>query len=191
MSAFFAILSRQKHIKRWGLMRNSSAEDVAQHTAQCAMLAHALAVIGNRRLGRAYDPAQAALRALYHESAEVLTGDLATPVKYFDQNLRDAYKRIETLAEQRLLQTLPQDMQEEYSALLTPPIDDIAKIVKAADRLCAYLKCVEELQAGNQEFESAARATLAKLSEMDCPEASIFLEEFAPAFGLTIDEISL
>jgi len=191
MNAFFAMQNRMKHIKRWGLMRNTLPEDVQQHTAQCAMLAHALAVIGNRRLGRHYDANAVAVLALYHEAAEVLTGDLATPVKYFDPEIRQAYRRIEDTASQKLLDSLPQDLQTDYQPLLFPAEDEAAVLVKAADRLCAYLKCAEELKMGNHEFASAHRANYDALTAMNCPEADIFLREFAPAFSLSLDELTL
>lgn len=190
MSHFYAYLSRMKLIRRWGLMRNTREENIQEHSHQCAVLAHALAVLGNKRLGKDYDPAHVALLALYHESAETITGDLATPIKYFNPEIRDAYKKIEHVAELRLLSMLPSDFQAEYLPLLQPKSDASWALVKAADTLCAYLKCVEERKAGNHEYEKAESAILAKMSEMSCPELHIFLQEFAPSFELTLDELN-
>ena len=188
MSAFFALLNRMKHIHRWGLMRNTQSEDVLQHSAQCAMVAHTLALLGNARLGRRYDPAAVALQALYHEAPEVLTGDLATPIKYFDPDIRKAYRRIETLAAQHLLRQLPGDLQPDFAPLLMPEKDQTAALVKAADRICALLKCLQETGMGNNEFAAALETTKKALAEAPCPEADLFLEIFAPSFSHTLDQ---
>ena len=187
---FFALMNRMRHIRRWGLMRNIQNEDVLQHSAQCAMLAHALAVLGNRRLGRSYNPEQIALLALYHEAPEVLTGDLATPIKYFDPNIKNAYKHIEDLASQRLLNALPKDLRPDYAPLLSPAPQEVALLIKAADRLCAYIKCLEEKSSGNRDFKRASEATLRLLEEMNCPEVTIFMEDFLDAFTLTVDDLT-
>nr|MDD6335847.1 5'-deoxynucleotidase [bacterium] len=192
MSAFFAMMGRMKHIKRWGLMRNTQSENIQEHTAQCAAIAHALALLGNRRLGKAWDAQHIAVLALYHEAAEVITGDLATPIKYFDPEIKSAYKRIEGLAANHLLHLLPEDLQEDFAPLILPePGSGEARLVKAADKLCAYLKCLEELKAGNSEFERAAASTRDAILALDCPEAELFLDIFGPSFSLTLDEITL
>ncbi|MGI6269577.1 MAG: 5'-deoxynucleotidase [Candidatus Howiella sp.] len=186
-SNFFAILSRMKYITRWGLMRNTREENLSEHSLETAMLAHALALIGNRRLGKSYDPGQAALFALYHDATEILTGDLPTPVKYYNPGIRDAYKQIEHSAGDRLLSFLPEDLRPDYAALLSPPVEYLP-LVKAADKLSAYIKCMEEEKMGNREFDAAAAATRAAIERLSLPEADIFLREFMDGFGLTLDE---
>lgn len=188
MSAFFALLNRMRYIRRWGLMRNTQGEDVLQHSAQCAMVAHALAVLGNERLERAYDPAAVALQALYHEGPEVLTGDLATPIKYFDPDMHRAYRRIEDQAAGHLLAQLPEDIRPHFHTLFIPQMGETQVLVKAADRICALLKCMEETAVGNGEFAVALSATRRSLSQMNCPEADLFMEIFAPSFCQTLDE---
>ena len=187
MSSFFAMLGRLRHIKRWGLMRNTQPEDVLQHSAQCAMVAHALACLGNTRLGASYDANQIAVQALLHETSEVLTGDLATPIKYFDPRIRDAYHAIERQARDHMLASLPGDLAAVYTPLVSPE-DGAARLIKAADRICALIKCQEELRAGNDEFSVALRQTQAALDAMGCAEAELFMEEYFPAFCVTLDE---
>lgn len=186
-SNFFAILSRMKYITRWGLMRNTREENLSEHSLDTAVLAHALALIGNRRLGKSYDPGLAALFALYHDATEILTGDLPTPVKYYNPDIRDAYKQIERSAGDQLLSYLPEDLRPDYAALLFPP-EKYLPLVKAADKLSAYIKCTEEEKMGNHEFDAAAVATRAAIERLSLPEADIFLREFMEGFGLTLDE---
>jgi 5'-deoxynucleotidase len=188
---FFAYMSRMKHIKRWALMRNTWQEDIAQHSLQVSMIAHALALLRNRRFGGGADPERAALLALYHEAPEVITGDLATPIKYFNPGIRSAYKEIESIAAKKLHSMLPDDLQPEYAHLLLDPERDPEwPRVKAADKIAAYIKCVEELRAGNDEFTRAGESILAQISAMALPEAQAFLEEFLPSFRLTMDELN-
>lgn len=190
--SFFALVARMKYISRWALMRNTQPENLAEHAQETAVIAHALAVIGNARLGRAYHAERAALLGLYHDTAEILTGDMPTPVKYHDPAMVAAYKKVEHAAEKTLLQKLPDDMRPTYAPLLggqkNPEDAPLWVLVKAADKLCALIKCLEEEKAGNTEFTDAARATRASLANMDCPEAAIFMEEFLPAYAQTLDE---
>ena len=187
MSSFYAMLGRLRHIKRWGLMRNTQPEDVLQHSAQCAMVAHALACLGNARLGADHNANEIAMQALLHETSEVLTGDLATPIKYFDPRIRDAYHDIERRACDHMLACLPDDLKTVYAPLLDPK-NEAARLIKAADRICALIKCQEELRAGNDEFSVAFRQTQAALDAIECREAQIFMEEHFPAFCVTLDE---
>ncbi len=189
---FFVFMARMRHIKRWALMRNSWEEDIAQHSLQTAMIAHNLAILKNARFGGGADPRRAMELAMYHEAPEVMTGDLATPIKYFSPDIRKAYKNIEELSARRLLTMLPSDLQKEYAHLLTDPETDPEWVrVKAADKISAYLKCVEELRAGNSEFRKAEESILREIREKyDLPEVRAFMEEFVPSFSLTLDELN-
>lgn len=189
-NSFFALLFRQKYIKRWGLMRNITDENLAEHSAETAMLAHALAVIGNEIYKKNYDENKIALFALYHDAAEIITGDLPTPVKYYSEEMRANYKEIEDNAEKMLLSHLPKEFSERYKEVFSGASDNEKKLVKAADKLCALIKCIEEEKGGNREFTSAEKATRAALEKMDCPEADYFMETFLPAFSKTLDENS-
>ena len=189
-NSFFALIFRQKYIKRWGLMRNVENETLAEHSAQVAMLSHALALIGNKRLGKHYDLGQITVAALYHDGTEVYTGDMPTPVKYNTPELRQSYALIEEQAARTLLSHLPEDLREDYAPLLREDLpEDLHRIVKAADKLAAYIKCVEEVKFGNNEFIDAKKTTYASLKARNIPELDIFLEEFLPAFELTLDEM--
>ncbi len=189
-NSFFALIFRQKYIKRWGLMRNVSDENLAEHSAQTAMLAHALALIGNRVLGKSYDTGKVTLAALYHDAAEVYTGDMPTPVKYNSPALRDSYRLIEQEAAERLLSHLPEAYRTDFEAPVREQWDaDTLRMVKAADKLAAYIKCVEEVKCGNPEFADAKKTTLSALEKMELPELDIFMKEFLPAFELTLDEM--
>ena len=189
-SHFFAYMSRMKHIKRWSLMRNTWQEDIAQHSLQVAMIAHALALLRNRRFGGGADPERAALLALYHEAPEVITGDLPTPIKYFSQDFREAFGTIERLAADRLLRTAPETLRPVLAPLIESPESDPEwPRVKAADTLAAYIKCIEEERAGNREFSKAARETLHKLLSYQMEEVGAFLEDCLPSFSLTLDEL--
>jgi 5'-deoxynucleotidase len=189
-NSFFALIFRQKYIRRWGLMRNVSNDTLAEHSAQVAMLAHALGLIGNKRLGKNYDLGAITVAALYHDGTEVYTGDLPTPVKYNSPELRQSYKLIEEQAALTLLSHLPEDLRDEYAPLLREEFpEEIHRLVKAADKLAAYIKCVEEVKFGNTEFMDAKKTTYAALKERALPELEIFLEEFLPAFELTLDEM--
>lgn len=188
---FFAFMARMKHIARWGLMRNQMPENVAEHSQQCAMIAHCLASIGATRFARVLNKERVLAYAVFHEASEVITGDLATPIKYFSADITAAYKGIEAIATDKLLTMLPGDMREEYRGILCPDMDSPEwRIVKAADKLCAYLKCLEERKAGNREFDFAFRRIAEDLAENPLPEVRVFLEEYAPAFSLTLDELN-
>ncbi|MBQ8093782.1 MAG: 5'-deoxynucleotidase [Clostridia bacterium] len=192
---FFATVSRMKYIHRWALMRNSRPEDLSEHSLEVAMIAHALCTIGNIRLGKTLNAERAALIAIYHDASEIITGDMPTPVKYFSDEIHAAYKDVEHLAEERLLSGLPEDIRPVYETILrgedTPEDKLLHRYVKAADKLSALIKCIEEERAGNTEFRTAAVTTRDSLVEMSCeiPEIAIFLEEFLPSYGKTLDEL--
>lgn len=190
-SSFLAMLFRMKYINRWGLMRNTRWENLSEHSLETAMLAHLLAVIGNRRLHRQYPLESVVLHALYHDCSEILTGDLPTPVKYDNPALHGSYKNVERAVCERLAALLPCDLRQDIAPYLSGDgLDaDARRLVKAADRLSALIKCIEEEKAGNREFSQAKKATESALSAMDMPEVSIFLSEFLPAFSLTLDEL--
>ena len=188
-SHFFAYISRMRFIQRWALMRNTSLENVQEHSHQVAVLAHALGVLRRKNTGAGPDPGQVAVAALYHDASEILTGDMPTPIKYANPEIRGAYKDVEAAAERKLLHMLPADLQSAYKEVLTPTDPEIIMLVKAADKLSACIKCVEELKAGNGEFRAAAEKTLASLHELNVPEAEAFLETFMPSFSLTLDEL--
>ena len=188
---FFAFLSRMKHITRWGLMRNTSTENIQEHSLQVSMLAHALAVISNTCFNGNVNPDRVAVLAVYHDSNETLTGDLPTPIKYFNPSIQRAYKDLEDVSKNKLLSMLPDEMKAEYQKILF--FDEASaegKIVKAADRLSAYIKCLEEEKAGNTEFKKAAASILNKITAMQMPEVDYFMEHFIPGFKLTLDELS-
>ena len=192
-NSFFAMMSRMKYIDRWALMRNSQEENVSEHSLEVAMLAHALCVIGNKRLGKTLNADRAAVISLYHDATEIITGDMPTPVKYFDREIRAAYRRIEDDATDKLLSQLPEDLRAEYKSYLLPDEEEEAsllELVKAADKLSALIKCLEEEKGGNREFAKAEKTTREKLTEMHLPEVDIFLLEFLPAYSCTLDELS-
>lgn len=187
---FYALLSRMRYIARWGLMRNSFTENVQEHSHMVAVLAHGLALIRRQVLGLPGPaPDRCAVAALYHDASEILTGDLPTPVKYFNPEIKNAYKQVERVSGEKLLSMLPDALQDSYRTLVLEEEDEVRSIVKAADKLSAYIKCVEELKAGNQEFESAARQTHAALTAMALPELEYFMAEFLPAFSLNLDQL--
>ena len=191
MSHLFAYLSRMKFIRRWGLMHNTYPENIQEHSLRVAMIAHALAVIRNRHFGGAVSPERAALLALYHDAGEVLTGDMPAPVKYFNPEIRAAYGAIETAAHEKLLAMVPQTLQADFRPLLFPVDADRAhwQLVKAADKVCAYVKCLEEVAAGNNEFAKAEKALRAAVDALDLPEVRSFIDTFASSFRLTLDEL--
>ena len=186
-SSFFAMLGRMKHITRWGLMHSTRRENLSEHSLEVAYLAHGLVVLGNRRFGRELDPGKAVLYAIYHDCSEILTGDLPTPVKYQNEALRTAYKAVEEEAAGRLLEKLPEELRGEFSPWFEIP-EEYAAVIKAADKLSALIKCQEEKNSGNREFDRAWETTLSSLKEMKLPEAEVFLEEFFPAYAQTLDE---
>ncbi len=187
---FFAIMSRMKYINRWSLMNNTRQENISEHSLTVAMLAHALAVISNKKLGNNIDPEHAATVALFHDCTEIITGDLPTPIKYSSRTLRDAYKNIEKDAARQLAGTLPDYMREEYERLLLPYDTDshTLKLVKAADKLSALIKCIEEEQMGNSEFSRAKTEITSALHKMELEEAEIFMRDFLPSYSLSLDE---
>ena len=190
MEHFFAYTSRMRFISRWALMRNSQPENIQEHSHQVAVLAHALAVIRNRCFGGQVDPGTVAVAALYHDASEILTGDLPTPIKYYNPDIRDAYREVEQFSAHKLLHMLPEALRPSFAPLLREGYDPgLRTLVKAADKLSAHIKCVEELKAGNAEFKQAAEQTLEALRGYGLPELDYFLEHFLPAFGLTLDEL--
>jgi 5'-deoxynucleotidase len=191
VSHLFAYLARMKFIKRWGLMHTTYPESIQEHSHRVAVIAHTLATIRNRMFGGRVDPARAAVLALYHDAGEVLTGDMPAPVKYFNPEIRGAYHAIEAAANQRLLEMVPEPLRADYQPLFIAATEDHAgwELVKAADKLCAYLKCVEEVAAGNREFSRAEQALRATVEALPLPEVRYFLETFAPSLGLTLDEL--
>ena len=186
---FFPMISRMKYINRWGLMRNTQPENIQEHSHQVAVLAHALAVIQNKHYGGQVDPGAVAVAALYHDASEILTGDMPTPIKYDNPAIRKAYKDVEAVAERKLLDMVPAELQRAYEPMLTGPGGDMERLVKAADKLSAYIKCVEELKAGNHEFREAAAQTRRALDDYDLPEVAYFLDTFMDSFSLTLDQL--
>ncbi len=188
--SFFAMLSRMKYIDRWALMRNTESENLDSHSKEVAVIAHALAVIGNARLGKNYNADRAAVLGLFHDSQEIITGDMPTPVKYQNEKILSAFKEIEDCATERLVSMLPADLREGYYNLLTGNNDEeLMVLVKAADKFSALIKCIEERKAGNQEFKKAESSTKKKISALKLKEADIFMEEFLPAFELSLDQL--
>ena len=188
-NSFFAMLSRMKYIHRWPLMRNTSTENISEHTQEVAVLAHALALLHNTRFEGNADVGKCVLLALYHDVPEIITGDLPTPVKYHSEVLRDAYRQVEDGAADRLLAMLPDDLQGAYYPLLHQESNSLeARLVKAADKLSALIKYTEELKLGNREFFKAHQSTEQSLHAMKLPAVEVFLKEFMPAYGLTLDE---
>jgi 5'-deoxynucleotidase len=190
-SHLFAYLARLRFIRRWGLMHNTYPENVQEHTQRVALLAHALGVIRNRCFGGDVDPERAATLALYHDVAEVFTGDMPSPVKHGSDDIRLAYGALEAAAAEQLLAMVPAALRDDFRPLLFPRADDAAawELVKAADKLCAYLKCLEEQSAGNPEFRRAERALRGAVEATGLPEVHYFLDTFAPSFRLTLDEL--
>lgn len=187
---FYALLGRMRYITRWGLMRNTFSENIQEHSHQVAVLAHALALIRREILGLPTpDPDRCAVAALYHDVSEILTGDLPTPIKYYNPDIKDAYKQVERIAGNRLLDMLPQRLRESYEHLVLEDDKDLEPIVKGADKLSAYIKCVEEQKAGNTEFDSAAAQTMQSLKAMGREELDWFIENCLPAYSLNLDQL--
>ncbi len=187
---FYALLGRMRYITRWGLMRNTFVENIQEHSHQVAVLAHALALIRREILHlEGPDPDRCAVAALYHDASETLTGDMPTPIKYYNPDIKAAYKQVEHIAEARLLTMLPPELVSSYEALICESDEAVNQIVKAADKLSAHLKCLEEQKAGNTEFDSAARQTWESMVEMQSPELNWFLEHCLPAFTLNLDQL--
>ncbi|MGN0746780.1 MAG: 5'-deoxynucleotidase [Aristaeellaceae bacterium] len=190
MHHFFAYMARLRHIRRWGLMRSALPENDAEHSLQVAMIAHGLAVLARDRYRRPVEPEHVLALAVYHDATEVITGDMPTPVKYYSDTLRGAYKALEDMAADRLTAMLPEGMQKAFAPYLRPEEDDAWQLVKAADKISAYVKCVEEQRAGNHEFDAAGENIRASLETMKLPEVRDFLAEFVPSFSLTLDELN-
>ena len=186
---FFAYISRMRYIARWSLMRNSLPENIQEHSHMVAVLAHALGIIRRDVFKKPCDADKCAAAALYHDCSEILTGDLPTPIKYHSSEIMAAYKQVEELANEKLMNTLPPELRAAFSGYMHEEDEDIREIVKAADKLSAYIKCIEERKAGNNEFLSAEKQTRAKLEECELPELKYFMENFIPAFELTLDEL--
>jgi len=190
MHHFFAYMARMRFIDRWALMRNSYTENIQEHSHQVAILAHALAVLRNEYFGGQVDTGAVAVAALYHDASEILTGDLPTPIKYYNPDIRDAYKQVEAIACRKLTGMLPEKLQDIYAGLLTPADPQVEELVKAADKLSAYLKCVEEVKGGNLEFKKAKEQTYAALCRDPIPALQYFMDNFLEGFSLTLDELS-
>lgn len=187
---FYAFTDRMKYIKRWSLMRSVRDENIMEHSQQVAMLAHALAIINNKVYGGKADAEKCVMYAVYHECGEVMTGDLPTPIKYFNNSIHGAYKSLEDKACDKLLDMLPDELKEEIAVYVKPDTDSLEhRLVKAADRLAAYIKCLEEHRCGNTEFEKAKKSIEADLHSRNMPEVEYFFENFISAFNLTLDEL--
>ncbi len=187
-SHFYAMMSRMKNIARWGLMRNTRHENLSEHTLEVAFIAHALALIKNRRFGGNIDANSVAVAAMFHDTSEIITGDMPTPIKYYNADIKNVYKEIEGIAENRLIDMLPKDLQGDFHPIYHPD-DETKKLVKAADKISALIKCIEERNGGNTEFRSAEKSTLQAIKNLNIPEADMFLEEFLDSYSLTLDEL--
>lgn len=190
-SHFFAMLSRMKYISRWGLMNNTNSENISEHSLQTAMFAHALVLLHNKRTEESLNAERAALIAMYHDVTEIITGDMPTPVKYYNPEIIESYKKVEKIAGEKLVSMLPVELREDYAELIlmTNPGDEpLKKYIKAADKLSALVKCIEEIRMGNDEFRQAKASTEKALRAMNLPEVNEFLEVYMPSFSLTLDE---
>lgn len=190
-SHFYAMLSRMKYINRWGLMNNTRYENLSEHSLQVAMIAHCLVLIHNKRFGGSLNGERAALLAIYHDVTEIITGDMPTPIKYFNPDIKNAYKDIENQAAYKLISMLPDDFQTEMEQIIKISGSDdenLKLFVKAADKLSALIKCIEEIKMGNTEFEKAKASTQSSLEQMNIPEVKVFEQEFLPSFNLALDD---
>ena len=192
MNNYFAMMSRMKYIDRWALMRNTRAENLSEHSLEVSMIAHALAILGNTYLGKELNAERAAVLGLYHDATEIITGDMPTPIKYYNPEIRHTYQDIEEKAGQTLLSMLPEEMRVSYERLFTRQDEDayLWKLVKAADKLSAYIKCIEEEETGNREFVCARETTLKQLHALDVEEAELFFTYFIDAYGKNLDELT-
>ncbi len=190
-SHFYAMMSRMKYIHRWALMRNSYPENISEHSLEVSMIAHALAVIGNKRLNKNLNAEKAALIGIYHDSTEIITGDMPTPIKYYNSGIIEAFKAIEEEAANKLLELLPEDLRDEYLSIFFKEESEeyLWKLVKAADKISAYIKCIEEEKAGNNEFTQAKASLAEAIKSMKLEEAEIFCKEFLPSYNLTLDDL--
>lgn len=187
---FFALMARMKYIDRWGLMRSTQRENVSEHSHMVAMLAHALAVIEREKFGGTVDPGEVAVAAIYHDAPEILTGDLPTPVKYDNPAIQVAYKEVEAMSAEKLLSLLPEEFQGLYRPYVSETCPEaVTRLVKAADKLSAHIKCLEELKSGNAEFKQAAAQTRGALEKLEIPAVEYFMEAFLPGFELSLDQL--
>lgn len=189
MNRFFAMISRMKYIDRWGLMNNTKTENISEHSLETAILAHALVNIANVRLNEHLDADKAAVIAMFHDASEIITGDMPTPIKYYNPEIKNAYKTVEKVAEQRLLSMLPEDLQAVYRPVISNEDAVLERYVKAADKLSALIKCIEEVRMGNNEFLKAKESTEQAIEQMELPALKIFMEECIPSYYLTLDEL--
>lgn len=189
-NSFFAMVNRMKYIDRWALMNNSTKENIAEHSHSVAVIAHALALIGNKKFGKNYDTQRVAVLALYHDTTEVITGDMPTPVKYYNDDIKNVYKEIEHIAGDRLLSMLPEEFRNDYKPFFEHREEDkkLWALVKAADKISALIKCIEEDRMGNREFEKALEAQKRIIDEINLDEVKYFKENFLPSYYLTLDE---
>lgn len=189
---FFAMISRMKYIERWALMRNSEPENISEHSLEVSMIAHMLTLISNKRLGNHYNPERVAVLALFHDSTEIITGDMPTPIKYFNKEMKHTFQEIEDIAANQLIQMLPEDFREDYESIFFHREEEqyLWRLVKAADRLSALIKCIEEEKAGNKEFIKAKETIEESIHASGLKEADIFMEEFLPSYYMTLDELS-
>ena len=187
---FFALMGRMRYITRWGLMRNTFSENISEHSHMTAVLAHGLALIRRDVLKLSGpDPDRCAVAALYHDASEILTGDLPTPIKYYNPDIKTAYKQVERIAGERLLELGPPQLRESYAPLVLEEDRELEPIVKAADKLSAHIKCLEEQKAGNTEFDTAAKQTWEAMRAMELPELNWFLENCLKPFSLNLDQL--
>lgn len=191
MYHFFAMLSRMKYINRWGLMRNTRSENICEHSLETALVAHALATVGNQKFGKSYDPERAATLAVLHDASEIITGDMPTPIKYHSEEIRNAYAEVEDRAVEHLVSMLPEGLRPAYRELMTmsgPQDQELKPLLKAADKISAVIKCVEERRSGNHDFHKAEQTITKAIADMHLPEADYFMKEFLPSYGLTLEE---
>ena len=190
MNNFYGMLARMKYINRWGLMRNTINENIAEHSLEVAIIAHALAVIANTRFHKNLNAEHIAIMGIMHDTTEIITGDLPTPIKYYAPEIRDAYKKVEDIAAHQLLSEIPEDMQDSYRDILIEDDSVEWKYVKAADKMSSYIKCIEEKNMGNTDFEKAQETIKRSLDEMNMEEIKVFIDEFLPSYTMTLDEIN-
>ncbi len=189
MSNFFALMARMKYIRRWGLMRSVREENIQEHSLQTAMIAHMLALIGNKIYEKNYNVDSIAVKAMYHEASEIITGDLPTPIKYYNPEIKTAYKEIEKIATEQICKMLPNEFEEDFLPILNVQDTEEKKLIKYADRICAYLKCVEEVNAGNNEFIDAQNSIKQDIDKIDSPEVKYFMDNFVSGFDLSLDKL--
>lgn len=189
MSSFFAMMARMKYIDRWGLMNNTRTENISEHSLEVAMLSHALVTIANVRFNAGLNADRAAVIGLFHDAGEIITGDLPTPVKYYNPAIQAAYKEVERVAEEKLIDMLPEELREVYRPLISCTDEELERYVKAADKLSALIKCIEEVRMGNNEFNKAKATITQAIEEMHLPALDVFVKEYLPAYDLTLDEL--